>query len=286
MLNLTDFKTLKKLLEPNGFDFKKSLGQNFLIDDTVCPRMAQICDCAGIGVIEIGPGAGVLTQQLAKSAKKVVCIEIDKRLKNVLEQSLCEFDNVKIIFDDFNNIDMKQLIEKEFEDMEVVVCANLPYYLTSPIIMSLLESELNLKNITVMIQKEAALRLCAQMGTRNCSAVTACVRYYSEPELQFEVNRSSFFPSPNVDSQVIKLNIKEKSGLNEIDKNTFFKVVKAAFSMRRKTLLNCLSNGLKINKDKLTDILNEVNINTNARAENLSVEDFVLLSNRIYTEEI
>ena len=284
MLKLTDLKTLKKLLEPIGFNFKKSLGQNFLIDDSVCPKMAEICNCQDIGVIEIGPGAGVLTQQLALRAKKVVCIEIDKRLESILDKTLCEFNNVKIIFDDFNNIDMHNLIKTEFENMDVVICANLPYYLTSPIIMSILENQLNIKNITVMIQKEAAIRLCAELGTRDCSAVTACVRYYSHPQLQFEVLRDCFFPSPNVDSQIIKLEIKSTPGFNELDKNTFFKVVKAAFSMRRKNILNCLSNGLKTDKNIIARILSEINLNANLRAENLTKEDFVLLADKIFTE--
>ena len=209
-MNLADFNTLKKILTSAGFDFKKSLGQNFLIDPSVCPQMAEMATDKDTGVIEIGPGAGVLTRELCDTAKKVIAIELDERLRPVLAKTLADKDNVDVIFGDAMKIDLEGIIKEKFADCKKVsVCANLPYYITSPMIMYLLESQLPIDNVTVMVQKEAAERLCATVGTRDAGAVTVAVSYYAESKILFEVPRDSLMPAPNVDSAVITLKIKE-----------------------------------------------------------------------------
>ena len=281
MADLSNFKTLCAILERNGFNLKKSLGQNFLIDPTVCPQMADEACADADAIIEIGPGAGVLTVELAKRAKKVVSIEIDEKLRPVLKETLAEYDNVEVVFGDVMKIDLNKLIDEKLQGMKIAVCANLPYYITSPIIMMLLESNLAIESITVMVQKEAADQLCAEMGTRECGAVTAAVRFYCTPSLLFNVPRDSFMPPPKVDSAVIKLDISGKEKEYDVDAVSFFKVIKAAFSMRRKTLVNCLSNGLKMDKQAIYDILDSCEIDRNARGEQLSMEQFTAIANTI-----
>ncbi|MBR2714972.1 MAG: 16S rRNA (adenine(1518)-N(6)/adenine(1519)-N(6))-dimethyltransferase RsmA, partial [Ruminococcus sp.] len=242
MDNLTNILTIKDLLHRHGFSFSKSLGQNFLINPSVCPRMAKYCGAdSGVGVIEIGPGFGVLTHELCKMADKVVSIELDKRLMPVLKETMAEHDNFKVINEDVLKVDLHKLIKEEFQGMRVVVCANLPYYITSPVIMKLLEDKLMIDSITVMVQKEAALRLCAEIGTRDSSAITVAVNYYCEPKLLFHVCSGSFMPAPKVDSAVIRLDISENPRVEAKDEKTFFTVVKAAFAQRRKTVVNSIS---------------------------------------------
>ncbi len=281
-MNLADINTLKSLLTKEGFSFKKSLGQNFLIDPTVCPSMAEMgCNPNG-GVLEIGPGVGVLTRELSHNAKKVVAIELDERLKKILPKTLGDLDNVEVIFGDAMKLDLKKIIEEHFDDCEdVSVCANLPYYITSPIIMMLLESRLPIKSITVMVQKEAAERLCAKVGTRNAGAVTVAVSYYAETEILFDVDRSSFMPPPNVDSAVIKLNILSEPPIKVKDEKKFFALVKAGFAQRRKTLLNTVSNSLNIPKNDLREALQHLGIKETVRGEELTMEQFGALSELI-----
>lgn len=276
MNNLSDITTIKNVLSRHGFHFTKSLGQNFLIDPSVCPRMAEECGAAeaNIGVIEIGPGVGVLTCELAQRADKVVAIELDKKLLPVLSETLAEFDNVQILNADILKIDLKELIQTEFVGMDVLVCANLPYYITSPVIMRLLEEKLPVKSITVMVQKEAAVRLCALPGKRECGAVSVAVRYYAEPEILFDVSRDSFLPAPHVDSAVIQLNIRPKPEFNVGDERKFFSLVKAAFGQRRKTVLNAVSAGLALSKEEVAAALERAQIAPNTRAEQLSMEQF------------
>lgn len=278
MYELTDIETLNKIFARHGFNLKKGLGQNFLIDPEVCPKIAESACIDNEGVIEIGPGAGVLTYELAKRAKKVVAIEVDRNLAPVLADTLNGMNNVEVVFGDVMKLDLAALIKEKFDGMNVSVCANLPYYITSPIIIGLLESELPLKSITVMVQKEAAVRLCAQMGTRECGSVTAAVRYYSEPELLFEVKRSSFLPPPKVDSAVMTLRIVKNSTLPETEKSKFFAVIKASFSMRRKTLLNCLSSNLISDKQKILAAFEQCGISPTARAEQVTMEQFAKLA--------
>lgn len=282
MENLCNINVVRELFEKHNFSFSKSLGQNFLINPSICPKIAKdgIKD-ESYGVIEIGTGIGVLTNELAKLAKKVVAIEIDDRLIPILNDTLAEYDNVKIINKDVLKVDLNKLLDEEFSGMNVCVCANLPYYITSPIIMMLLESKLNIKSITVMVQKEAATRLCAQVGTRECSAVTFAVRYYSEPKLLFNVSRGSFMPSPNVDSAVIRLDIKKQDRLKvkPNDEKFLFSLVKASFSQRRKTLPNPVSSALKIKKDIVIKALEQVCLKPTVRAEQISFDKFIELSN-------
>lgn len=278
-MNLADINTLKTLLSKEGFSFKKSLGQNFLIDPTVCPQMAESACDKNTGVLEIGPGVGVLTRELSQVAKKVVAIELDERLKKILPKTLGDLENVEVIFGDAMKLDLCQIIEEKFSDCtSVSVCANLPYYITSPLVMMLLESKLPIDNITVMVQKEAAERLCARVGTRDAGAVTVAVTYYAEAEILFEVERDNFMPPPNVDSAVIKLNIRKNPPIIVNDEKRFFTLVKAAFAQRRKTFLNTVSNTLNIPKDKLRNILTELGIKETVRGEELTIEQLASIS--------
>lgn len=278
-MNLSDANTLKSLLAKHGFSFKKSLGQNFLIDSSVCPQMAKSACDKNTGVLEIGPGIGVLTAELSKEAKKVVAIELDERLKKLLPITLEGCDNVEIIYGDAMKLDLKKIIEEHFSDCEkVAVCANLPYYITSPIVMMLLESKLPIESITVMVQKEAAERLCAKVGTRQSGAVTVAVSYYSDAEILFPVGRESFMPSPNVDSAVIRLSVREKPPVSVKDEKEFFRLVKACFAQRRKTLVNTVSNTLGISKDNIRNALSKLGLTDTARAEELTIEQLAKLS--------
>ena len=281
MNKLSDIGTIKDILKRHGFTFSKALGQNFLINPSVCPRMAELSGAGeGVGVIEVGPGIGVLTNELCKLADKVVAIELDKRLLPVLDETLAEYDNIKVINADVLELDLNKLIADEFPGMQVVICANLPYYITSPVIMKLLEDRLPVTAITVMVQKEAAQRICAPVGSRESGAVTVSVNYYAEPSLQFHVSAGSFMSAPKVDSAVIRLDIRETPPV-EVDEKMFFSVVKAAFSQRRKVISNSLSSGLKMSKDEINGILERAQVPANARAEKLSLEDFAKIANEV-----
>lgn len=282
MDNLTNINTVKELLNKYGFTFSKGLGQNFIVNPSVCPKMAELSTASGIGVIEIGPGFGVLTNELCKIAKKVIAIEVDKRLLPVLNETLSEYDNLKIVNADVLELDIQKLIDDEFPDMDVIVCANLPYYITSPVIMKLLEEKSRIKSLTVMVQKEAAQRICAEVGTRECGAVTVSVHYYSKPEYLFSVSKGSFMPSPKVDSAVIKLDILDTPNVKVQDEKTFFKVVRASFSQRRKTIVNALSAGLNLDKSVIFDILKMSNVDSMLRGEKLTLDDFAKISDLIY----
>ena len=278
MRNLSDIKEVKRILNQHGFQFSKSLGQNFLIDPEVCPRMAEESGVTKeTGVIEVGPGFGVLTQQLALRADKVVAIELDKRLPEVLADTLSDFDNVTVVSGDVMEIDLHNLIAEQFPNhKDIVVCANLPYYITSPVIMKLLEERLPVRSLVVMVQKEAAERICARPGQRECGAVSVAVQYYAEPEILFDVKRDSFFPAPNVDSAVMKLDVRfaPPEVLADLDQKAFFRVVQAAFSQRRKTVCNSLSSGLSLPKDAVKALLADAGIPETARAEQLTMEQF------------
>lgn len=281
-MGLADIKTVEKLLKPLGFSFKKSLGQNFLIDPDVCPAMARESADSNTGVLEIGPGIGVLTVECAKVAKRVVAIELDNRLKPVLEVTLKDYPNAEVVFGDALKLDLNSLIKEKFYDCErVVVCANLPYYITSPLIMKLLESKLPIDSITVMVQKEAAERLCAEVGSREAGAVTVAVAYYAEAQILFDVGRESFMPPPNVDSAVIKLKVLKDCPVKVKDENFFFALVKACFAQRRKTLCNTVANTLKIDKSKIADALSQMGLDTNVRSEQLSFEQLAALSDKL-----
>lgn len=282
MENLSNIKVIKDVLERHSFTFSKSLGQNFLINPTVCPKIAEMGNARkGFGIIEIGTGIGVLTNELAKRADKVAAVEIDKRLIPVLEETLAEYSNVRIINGDIMKTDLSKLIEEEFEGLEVAVCANLPYYITSPVIMKLLEERLPIRSVTVMVQKEAAQRLCAKPGTREAGAITAAVNYFSEPKLLFNVSRGSFMPPPNVDSCVIRFDIREKTPEGVTDEAFFFRTVRGAFSQRRKTLVNSLSASLGIDKSIVTAAAVRSELEESVRPEKLTLEQLIR-----FTEEL
>ena len=278
MRNLSDINVIKSVMGKHGVTFNKGLGQNFLVDPEVCPSMAE---AAGLDentcAIEIGPGVGVLTAELAKRAGKVLSFEVDKRLLPVLDETLSDFNNVEIINEDVMKADLPKIIEEKCTGMEIAVVANLPYYITSPIIMRLLESKLPIKNITVMVQKEAADRLCAEVGSRDGGAVTVAVSYYAEAEKLFFVPRESFLPPPKVNSEVIQLTIRKEPPVKVQNEEFFFKLVKAAFSQRRKTAENSISAGLGINKNIVAEALEKAGLERTVRAEKLTMEDFANL---------
>lgn len=273
MNNLSDISVIKSVLSRHGFTFSKALGQNFIINPGVCPRIAEEGGAGeGVGVLEVGAGIGVLTAELAKRASKVVCVELDTRLLPVLDETLGEFDNVKIINGDILKVDLHRILEDEFGNMPVIVCANLPYYITSPVIMRLLESRLRIDSVTVMVQKEAAVRLCADVGSRDSGAVTVAVNYYAEAQKLFDVSRGSFMPSPNVDSAVIRLDILKNPPIEVSDEKFFFSMVKAAFSQRRKTASNGISAGMGISKPTVIEAIEAADLSPTVRAEALTME--------------
>lgn len=282
-MNLYDIDVVKKILSRHGFTFSKALGQNFLINPQVCPTMADSLNADGeTGVLEVGPGIGVLTKELCRVAGKVVSVELDKRLLPVLDETLGEFDNLEIVNGDVMKLDLKALMEEKFAGCKAIkVCANLPYYITSPVIMTLLESRLPIDEIVVMVQKEAGERLCAQVGTREAGAVTAAVNYYAEGEMLFEVGRESFMPSPKVDSVVIRLKIRREQKYSVKDEKKFFTTVKCAFAQRRKTALNSISNTMGISKVTLAGIFEELSLDKNIRSEKLTMEDLINISDRL-----
>lgn len=267
---------LVKVLDEFGFRFTKSLGQNFLIDGNIVRRIA---DGAGIengtNVLEIGPGIGTLTEELALRGAKVLAIEIDKSLIPIHKKTL-NYENVEVIYEDFLKLDLKEV--KNRLEGPIKVVANLPYYVTTPIITKLLESDLLIDSITVMVQKEVAKRFAAEIGTKDYGSLSVFINYYADPKYLFSVNRSVFMPKPNVDSAVVRLDIKERE--ETIDKEHLFKVVRAAFSKRRKTILNSLSTyGFKnIDKYDVKEALDLSGIDENRRAETLSPEEFMVLS--------
>lgn len=283
MKNLSDINTIKSVMSKHGVTFNKGLGQNFLVDPDVCPAMAEVADldentCA----IEIGPGVGVLTAELAKRAGKVLSFEVDNRLLPVLDETLAEFDNVEIINRDIMKANLGEIIAEKCNGMDIVVCANLPYYITSPVIMLLLESKLPIKSVTVMVQKEAADRLCAEVGTRDCGAVTVAVSYYAKSEKLFFVPRDSFLPPPKVDSEVIKLTVRNAPPVEIKSEENFFKLVKAAFSQRRKTAENSISSGLGLKKDAVAVSLEQAGLPKTVRAEKMTMRDFAVLSDLLF----
>ena len=283
--DLSNKRTIEKLLSEAGFTFKKSLGQNFLTDPSVCPAMAEAAADADTGVIEIGPGIGVLTVELAEIAKKVIAVELDERLRPILANTLEDYPNASVIFSDVLKLDLKKLIEDEFSHCKrVTICANLPYYITSPIIMSLLESRLPVESITVMVQKEAAERLTADIPGRAVGAVTLAAAFYAERELLFGVPRGSFTPSPNVDSAVIQFAVRQTPAAEVRDEKMLFRLIRGAFEHRRKTLVNSVSAAGVVSKQALTEALEKLGIPLTVRAEQLSLEQFAALADELINQ--
>lgn len=284
MLKLTSPSTIKYIMEKYGFRFSKSLGQNFLIDEQIIER---ICDGAEIGpdddILEIGPGIGVMTQAMAERARKVVAIEIDRALIPVLQETLAECDNVEVVHADVMAVDLKALIAEKFEGRRPKVVANLPYYITTPIIMMLLEENIPVSDIIVMIQKEVAERISAKPSTKAYGALSVATQYYSEPKIIAKVPRTVFMPQPNVDSIVIRMTIREEPPVVLENTSLFFKVIKAAFGQRRKTLHNALNaGGFGQSKDQTADFLRACDIEPSRRGETLTIEEFAKLANHIH----
>lgn len=256
---------------------KKELGQNFLVDPTVCPRIAEKAQIDGIGVLEIGPGFGALTSELAKRAAKVVAVEIDPDVIPQLTENLKDFPNTEIVRGDAMEMDFAALIRDRFGDMPVAIVGNLPYYITSPLITRFLLERLPVRSVTVMVQKEAGQRLCAEPGTRECGAVSAAVWYYSVPKMLFTVKPGAFRPRPKVTSCVIRLEIREKPAA-ETDAETLFRVVRAAFGQRRKTTVNALSSLLGISKQTAAEAVAEAGLPPEVRAEQITMDGFAALA--------
>lgn len=278
-MNLTNIGTVKDILGRHGFNFSKGLGQNFLINPDICPKIAEMGNAReGYGVLEIGTGIGVLTKELALRADKVSAVEIDTRLMPVLDETLKEFDNIKIYNEDVMKADLHKIISEDFAGLRAAVCANLPYYITSPVIMLLLESHLPIDSITVMVQKEAAQRLCAKVGSRESGAITVGVNYYGTVKQLFGVSRGSFMPSPNVDSAVIRIDIDREQRLSPEEEKFFFRMVKAGFSQRRKTLANSLCSMLGIVKNDVYTSLSDLGISESVRIEALTMEQLMALT--------
>lgn len=281
MQELANIKTVRAVMERHGLSPAKGLGQNFIIDPSVCPRMAELSGAAGAGVIEIGPGLGVLTGELAAVAERVVAVELDAGLAKILPDTLHDFDNIVVLNYDIMKTDVKKLIEAYLPYERIVVCANLPYYITSPVIMKLLEDRLPIDSITVMVQKEAAARLCAEPGSRECGAVTVSAAYFAESKKLFGVPAGCFYPVPRVDSAVIRLDVRKTPAVTVRDEKLFFRVIKGAFAQRRKTVQNSLSASLGLPKGQVADALASVNIPPAQRAEKLTLADFAALSDAL-----
>lgn len=276
-MNLTSPKQISELLSCHGFTFSKSLGQNFLINAAIPEKIAE---SAGITsdstVLEIGPGIGCLTRSLAQRAKRVIAVEIDARLLPILKETLADYQNVTVINADILKMDLRALTDKYGK---ISICANLPYYITTPILMYILESKIPFSDITIMIQREVAQRLCAAAGSKEYGAISAAVQYYTTPKTLFTVSPGSFIPAPKVDSAVVRLSSRIPPQVN--NEQLLFKVIRAGFLQRRKTLSNALASGLGLSKTSIETVLTKTGFSPSIRAEKLSVEEFCLLSNAL-----
>lgn len=287
-MKLTNPSELKTVIERHGFSFTKSLGQNFLIDENV---LKKIVSGSGInkdwGVLEVGPGAGTLTRELANAAGKVVAVEIDKRLMPLLFDTLDGLDNVEVINEDIMKVDLARLIAKNFSGMPVAVVANLPYYITTPIIMGILENELPVRSLTVMIQKEVAERMLANPGGKDYGALSAAVQFFTEPRLVCRAEPHCFMPQPNVASVVIRLEVLKKPKVEVKNRDFMFTLIKSAFGQRRKTLVNALSKSpyINIEKNSVLNALSQLGIDINIRGERLSLQEFARISDLLSKED-
>ena len=282
MVNVCDIQVMKPLLSQHGFHFSKAKGQNFLI----APWVPQsIAEQAGVdetaGVLEIGPGIGSLTQQLCLRAKKVCAVELDERLEPILDITVGEFDNLEIFWNDVLKLDLPALVEGEFSGLRPMACANLPYYITSPILTALLEADC-FESVTVMVQKEVAQRISAAPGSADYSAFTVFCQYYAEPALLFDVPAHCFLPQPKVTSAVIQLKVRKKREWDILDENIFFRTVRASFSMRRKKLSNGLASGFpELGKNGASEVIAQAGFDANVRGETLSIPEFARIANEI-----
>ena len=274
---LTDLSVIRDLCARYDFSLSKGFGQNFIINPGVCPRIAEASGIGpGWGALEIGPGIGVLTEQLAERADKVVSVEVDTRLQPLLAETMAGHPNFKLVLGDVLKVDLAALLKAEFPGMPVAVCANLPYYITSPILMRLLEERLPIRSITVMVQKEAAQRLCAAPGTRQAGAISYAVAYYAA---LFTVQPGSFYPAPKVTSAVIRLTLHDTPPVQPAngDERGLFRLIRAAFSQRRKTAANAVAAGLGLPKPRVTAALQAAGLDARLRPEQLTLADYCAL---------
>ena len=282
MLNVCDIQVMKPLLAEHGFHFSKAKGQNFLIAGWVPESIAEdagVDDTAG--VLEIGPGIGPLTQQLCLRAGKVCAVELDNRLKPILELTVGEFSNLEIFWNDVLKLDVPALVKEKFSGLRPMACANLPYYITSPILTALLEAEC-FESVTVMVQKEVAQRIAAKPGSADYSAFTVFCQYYAEPELLFDVPAHCFLPQPKVTSAVIQLRTRKERPWQIDDVDVFFRTVRASFAMRRKKLSNGLASGFsQLGKDGAADVIAAAGFDANVRGETLGIPEFARIANEI-----
>ena len=282
MIEVCNIQVMKPLLAEHGFHFSKAKGQNFLIAPWV---PASIAEDSGVdetvGVLEIGPGIGPLTQQLCLRAKKVCAVELDKRLEPILKQTVGEFENLEIIWDDVLNQDVPALIAEKFAGLRPMACANLPYYITSPILTALLEADC-FEAVTVMVQKEVAQRIAAKPGSEDYSAFTVFCQYYAEPKLLFDVPAHCFMPQPKVTSAVIQLQVRKQRNWDILDEKIFFRTVRASFAMRRKKLSNGLASGFpELGKQGAAEVIRAAGFDENIRGETLSIPEFARIANEI-----
>ena len=285
-MNLCDIKTIKQTMAMFGINFRKEFGQNFLTNHMVVEDIADnCCDDAHSTILEIGPGIGSLTRELAERYDHVVAVEIDHGLIPVLKYTLDGYRNVTVINEDVMKADLAEILAPYFEKGKVSVCANLPYYITTPILMKLLESGLPFDYITIMIQSEVADRLCSPCGGKDCGAITAVLNYYGQPEKLFRVSAGNFIPAPKVDSSVVRIRLYKDKPCKPQDEPTFFRTIRAAFEQRRKTLPNALSAVFgELSKDEITAIVVGCGHHADIRGEKLGVEDFTALSDALYAK--
>ena len=282
MINVCDIQVMKPLLSDHGFHFSKAKGQNFLTASWVPEQIAEDAGvCEDVGVLEIGPGIGPLTQQLCLRAGKVCAVEVDKRLAPILRQTVGEFDNLEIVWQDVLKLDIPQLVQEKLPGLRPMACANLPYYITSPILTALLEADC-FEAVTVMVQKEVAQRIAAKPGTVDYSAFSVFCQYYAQPELLFDVPAHCFMPQPKVTSAVITLRIRENRPWNIADEKIFFRTVRASFAMRRKKLSNGLASGFPaLGKAGAAEVIAACGFDENVRGETLGIEAFAAIANAI-----
>jgi len=282
MIEVCNIHVMKPLLESHGFHFSKAKGQNFLIAPWVpesIVREAGVDKCAG--VLEIGPGIGPLTQQLCLHAGKVCAVELDNRLKPILDATVGEFDNLEILWNDVLKLDVPALVREKFGGLRPMACANLPYYITSPILTALLEAEC-FDSVTVMVQKEVAQRIAAAPGSADYSAFTVFCQYYAQPELLFDVPAHCFLPQPKVTSAVIQLRVRKERNWDILDQDVFFRTVRASFAMRRKKLSNGLASGFpELGKTGAAEVIEAAGFDANVRGETLSIPEFARIANEI-----
>ena len=284
-MDLCDRREIQALLERHGFHFSKAMGQNFLIESWVPRDIADSCGAdEGTGVLEIGPGIGPLTQQLARRAGKVVSVELDARLYPVLRETMRGADNFTLIEGDAMKLDFAQVVQEHFSGLRPILCANLPYNITTPVLTKCVESRC-FDSLTVLIQKEVAQRICAEAGTAEYGAFTVLMQYYTAPQMLFIVPASCFLPAPKVTSAVIHCPVRKTPPVEVVSESALWRTVKAGFALRRKTLVNSLQTGYQLPKERLAEIVTDCGLSPTVRGERLTLEDFARLTNALFAAE-